>query len=739
VIQPGDSLLHYRFLESLGEGGEGVVWRALDTRLGREVAVKLLPDRIAGSPEALARLEHEARVLAALNHASIVTIFAVEDAGKDRLLVMELVRGHSLEASIPDGGMPLDRILPIAIPIADALAGAHARGVCHRDLKPRNIVLAEDGRPKILDFGIAERSVPEPAVEASQAPTRTMAPAWLTGTAPYMAPELVRGEPGDQRGDLFAFGVLLYEMATGRRPFPGSTRAEVLASILRDEPLPPSALRPELPPELDRVVERCLEKDPARRFQSAAELRDALAGIGMLTTPATAIAAAAAAQAAAAATAGRLVAPAAPGASVAVLPFADMSREQDQGYFCEGVAEEIISALSRIGSLSVASRAASFRLRGASLDPREIGRRLGVRALLEGSVRKSGDRLRVTAELVDTGTGYGLWSETFDRTLEDVFAIQEGIARSIASALEVQLTHTEEEAIGRVPTRDVRAYDLYLRGRSYYFQYRRRGVELAREMFERALEVDPAYARAWAGLADVYCFLYLYIARIRENIERAETASRRALDLDPDLAEAHASWGVAMSTAGRNEEADSAFERALALDPGLFEAHYFYARHSFAAGKTEQAVRLYERAEALRPEDYQSPLLVAQIYSDLGHEVDARAAYVRGLRKARARLELQPDDTRARYMGANALVALGDREKGLAWARLAGAQEPDEPMLLYNVGCIYSMAGDIEAAIGALERAVAGGLTQRGWFEHDSNLDPLRGHPRFKALLALLG
>lgn len=739
MIRSGDTLLHYRFLERLGEGGEGVVWRAFDTRLGREVAIKLLPDRIAGSPDALSRLEHEARLLAALDHPNIVTIFAVEDAGKDRLLVMELVRGRSLEASLPDGGMPLDRILPIAIPIADALTAAHARGVSHRDLKPRNVVLAEDGRPKVLDFGIAERSLPEPSIETSQAATATMAAAALTGTAPYMAPELVRGEAGDARADLFAFGVLLYEMATGRRPFPGGTRAEILASILRDEPLPPSALRPELPPELDRVVERCLEKDPARRFGSAAEVRDVLAAIGMLTTPSSAIAAAAAAHAAAAATAGRTEGSDLPGASVAVLPFVDMSREQDQGYFCEGVAEEILSALSRVGGLSVASRAASFRLRGAALDPREIGRRLGVRALLEGSVRKSGDRLRITAELVDTGTGYGIWSETFDRALEDVFAIQEGIARSIAAALKVELTGTEEEAIGRASTKDVRAYDLYLRGRSYYFQYRRRGMELAREMFDRALEVDPAYARAWAGLADVFCFLYLYVARLPENIARAEEASRRALALDPGLAEAHASWGVAMSTAGRNEEAEAAFERALALDPGLFEAHYFYARHAFAAGRTEQAVRLYERAEALRPEDYQSPLLVAQIYSDLGREVDARAAHVRGLRKARARLELQPDDTRARYMGANALVALGEIEQGLAWARMAEAAEPDEPMLLYNVGCIYSMAGEIEDAIGTLERAVAGGLTQRGWFEHDSNLDPLRAHPRFRALLASLG
>ena len=711
-MQPGDLLLHYRLVELLGQGGAGAVWRALDTRLNREVAVKLLADRIAASPEGLARLDQEARALAALNHPNIVTVYAVEEAGDQRFLAMELVRGRTLDALIPEKGLSLERLLELAVPIADALAAAHERGIVHRDLKPRNVIITGDGRPKILDFGIAE--VQAPFARRRTGDTETIqGPSLVEGTIPYMSPEQAQGRPIDRRSDIFSFGIMLYEMATGRRPFYGDTTTEILASILKDEPEPPSARHPELPPELDRILERCLNKEPGNRFDSTLELRQELENLRRLDELTTR----------------------ASDASVAVLPFVDLSREKDQEYFCDGIAAEIIGALARVSGIRLVSRTSSFRFRGAALDSREIARRLCVRALLEGSVRKADDRLRVTAELVDGSSGFALWSETFDRKLADVFSIQEEIARSIADALKVTLNSDEHEALGQPSTSDVRAYDQYLRGRKYYYQYRRRGVELALEMFQRALEIDPSYARAWAGVAECHCFFYLYVARIPEHIQKAEAASRKALEIDQELAEAQASWGVAMSVAGQNDEAVQAFEKAIRLDPGLFEARYFYARHCFANGDSPKAARLYEEAEALRPEDYQSPTLVAQIYGDLGKTEKAMAAHRRGLRKAEETLRLHPDDTRARYMGANALLVLGDREKALEWARAAIAQEPDEPMVLYNVGCIFSLAAETEKAINVLERAVDRGLTQRGWFEHDSNLDPLRVHPRFQELL----
>jgi serine/threonine protein kinase/Tfp pilus assembly protein PilF len=715
LIQAGELLLHYRLLEQIGKGGGGVVWRALDTRLHREVAIKLLSDRIAALPEGLARLEQEARALAALNHPNIVTVYAVEEAGDLHFLAMELVQGTTLDALIPEKGLPLEHLLDIAVPLADALAAAHERGIVHRDLKPRNVMVTREGRAKILDFGLVE--VQAPLVRPSVSDTQTFSVTGLVeGTLPYMSPEQAQGLAVDRRSDVFSFGVMLYEMATGGLPFGGDTVTALLASILKDEPERPSARHPELPPELDQILERCLAKNPAERFVSTLELRQALEGLRHLD---------------------ELTARASD-PSVAVLPFADLSQEKDQEYFCDGVAAEIIAALSRVAGIRVAARTSSFRFRGASLDSREIARRLRVRALLEGSVRKSGDRLKITAEFVDAASGFTLWSETFDRRIEDVFTIQEEIARRIAEALQVTLSRSEHEALGQPATNDIRAYDHYLRGRKFYYQYRRRGVDLALEMFQRAVEIDPTYARAWAGIAECYGFFYLYVARVPEYIRQAESASWRALELDPDLAEAQSAWGMAMSVAGRNDEAVAAFEKAISLDPGLFEARYFFARHSFANGDASKAARLYEEAEALRPEDYQSPLLVAQIYTDLGQPEKSTAAYRRGLRKAEETLRRSPDDNRARYMGANALVTLGERERGLKWARAALAQEPDEPMLLYNVGCIFSLAGEIEKAIDVLERAVDRGLTQRGWFEHDNNLDPLRTHPRFQALLSKL-
>jgi TolB-like protein/Flp pilus assembly protein TadD len=427
-----------------------------------------------------------------------------------------------------------------------------------------------------------------------------------------------------------------------------------------------------------------------------------------------------------------------PDASVAVLPFADMSREKDQDYFCEGIAEEIIGALSRIEGLRVASRMSAFRFRPGGADVREAGRQLRVRNLLEGSVRKDDGRLRISVQLAETATGYQVWSETYDRTATDVFAIQAEIAASVARALRVALTAREEAALAKTPTRDVRAYDYYLRGRKYFYGYGASDVESAIQLFTRAVTRDPRFALAYAGLADCWCYIYLHGSHSEVVREQACWASERALELDPGCAPAHASRAVALSLSGQDQEAAAAFEKAIHLDPDSFEAHYFYARHCFAHGEREKAVALYEEAMRIRPEDYQSPLLVAQTYDDLGRPADGAAARRRGIEAAEQHLALNPDDVRALYMAANGMAALGDRQRAAEWAERALALRPDDVMMLYNVGCIYSLLGCVERALSCLERSVALGLRHSGWLEHDSNLDPLRGHPRFKALLAAL-
>ncbi|MCE5309521.1 MAG: tetratricopeptide repeat protein [Acidobacteriales bacterium] len=424
--------------------------------------------------------------------------------------------------------------------------------------------------------------------------------------------------------------------------------------------------------------------------------------------------------------------------SIAVLPFADLSQQQDQGYFCEGIAEEVLNALSRIQGLRVASRTSAFRFRERAADIADIGRKLKVRALLEGSVRKSGERLRIAVQLSDTDSGYQLWSQAFDREFKDIFAIQEEIARRVAQELEVTLSPKETAALKKTPTSNTEAYDFYLRGRSYYYRYSPRDVSYATGLFMRAVERDGAYALAFAGMADCWSYLYLYSERNPALLDQADWASAKAVELDPESAQAHASRAVVLSVRGRDQEATAAFETALRLDPNLFEAHYFYARHAFTRGEREKAIQRYEAAMRLRPEDYQAPLLVAQTYDDLGRSEEARACRLKGIAAAEQHLALHPDDARALYMAANGMVALGERERGRDWAQRALAAEPDNSMLLYNVGCIYSMLDLVDDAVDCLERAVAGGLTQKGWYEHDSNLDAVRSHPRFQALLGRL-
>ncbi len=568
---------------------------------------------------------------------------------------------------------------------------------------------------KVLDFGLAQSPERTQGDDLSGALTKSLAQEALVGTLAYTSPEQLHGSPADPRSDVFSLGVVFYEMATGRPPFGGKSAAALIASVLHDAPAPPTRLNDAYPPRLDRLLARCLEKDPRYRPGSAQELAWELEQLEA-----------------------EVGAERRHGHSIAVLPFADLSREKDQEYFCEGIAEEILLALSRIKDLHVASRSSSFRFGKTDVDVREIGARLGVGALVHGSVRRSGDRVRVTAELADVSDGFRIWAERYDREMRDIFAIQEEIAQSIVAALELTLSSREQEALARPAATDAEAYDLYLRGRKCFYLYSRRGMRSALEMFSRAIRQDPGYARAYAGIAHCSAFLYQNAGGDEAELAKAETASRQALELDAECAEAHASRGVVLSMQGLHGASEQEFETAIRANPNLFEAHYFYARALFAQGKLEPAVHEYEEAMRVRPEDYQSPLLVAQSYEVLGRQEDARAARRRGIRVAEEHLRQNPDDPRALYMGANGLVALGERERGLEWADRALALDPDEAMLLYNVACIKSMAGAREQALDCLERSVRAGLKLRGWLEHDGNLDPIRDDPRFAAVLLSL-
>jgi TolB-like protein/Flp pilus assembly protein TadD len=500
-------------------------------------------------------------------------------------------------------------------------------------------------------------------------------------------------------------------------PFTGPTAQSIIAQLFTAAALPLRERRESVPEWLERSVMKSLAKTAAERYATAAQFAQALTWPAGGSTPPGSLGGAAAVK------------------SIAVLPFVNMSADPENEYFTDGISEEIINALTKIQALRVASRTSAFAFKGKNEDIGEIGRKLKVATVLEGSVRKAGLKLRVTAQLVNVADGYHLWSERYDRQLEDVFAIQDEIAENIVKALRVVLSEEEKRSIEKAPTESVQAYEFYLRGRQFFHQFRRTGIQFARRMFERAIEIDPKYALAYAGVADCCSFLFMYWDGSKANLEGAESASRKALELDPELAEAHASRGFALSLRRQYSEAQPEFETAIRLNPKLYEAHYLYARACLQEGKWEEAVRHYEDASRVRPEDFQALLLMQAPLKGLGRHVEAEAAVRKGLQVAEKHLELNPDDARALYLAGGALIQLGELQRGIEWTDRALAIDPEDPAVLYNVACAYAFLGRTDDVIACLEKAVEHGFGHREWLENDSDLDSVRSDPRFQALL----
>jgi adenylate cyclase len=506
-------------------------------------------------------------------------------------------------------------------------------------------------------------------------------------------------------------------------PFEGTYHAAIVYSVLNEKPPELADLRPGIPPALEKIVKKAMTKERERRYESMTDALTELAAVekaiqsGTTHDPPR--------------TKGDKL-------SIVVLPFVDMSPQQDQEYFCDGISDEIINALTKIEELCVVARTSAFSLKGKSGDVRKIGSSFNVGTLLEGSVRKAGNRIRITTQLINVSDGYHLWSEQFDRDLEDVFAVQEEIARSVTKALEIKLTDRENRALESKTTKNVQAFDYYLRGRQYFYQSKRSGIISAIEMFSRAIEQDPGYALAFAGKADCYSYLYMYFDSRQTNLEQSDDVSQRALELDPDLAEAHASRGLALSLDKRYEEAEREFQMAIRLNPKQFEAHYFFGRTCFAQGKIKESAELYEKASTINPLDYQAPFLLAFAYRDLNELEKAKAASTLSLKNAKKHLELNPDDSRALYIGATTLFDLGERDKGLEWAEKALRTDPDNPYNLYGIACFYSRFGKVDEAIDCFEKSLTAGFAHKEWIEKDSDFDAIRKDPRFQALLKRL-